>query len=65
MSEEKKVVEPQNQTEEKTNETVVEKAKEITFTQQQLDNIIKQRLDAEKAKHQRQVDEAKNKKKNF
>ena len=59
MSEEKKVVEPQNQTEEKTNETVVEKAKEITFTQQQLDNIIKQRLDAEKAKHQRQVDEAK------
>ena len=59
MSEEKKVVEPQNQTEEKTNETVVEKAKEITFTQQQLDNIIKQRLDAEKAKHQRQIDEAK------
>ena len=41
MSEEQKVVEPQNQTEETNNEPVVEKAKEVVFTQQQLDNIIK------------------------
>ena len=32
---------------------------ENTFTQEQLDNIIKQRLEAEKAKQQRQIDELK------
>jgi len=37
----------------------VEKAKEMTFSQAQLDNIIKSRLDAEKSKHQRQLDEVK------
>ena len=52
MSEEQKVVEPQNQTEKTNNEPVVEKAKEVIFTQQQLDNIIKQRLDAEKKKNE-------------
>ena len=61
MSEETKVVEPQNQqTETKENtEVKVEKAKEMTFTQEQLDNIIKSRLESEKAKHQRQLDEVK------
>ena len=56
MSEETKVVEPQNQQTE-TNEPVVEKAPEVTFTQQQLDNIIKQRLDAEKKKSERLLEE--------
>ena len=60
MSEEKKIVESQNQTSESTTETPkVEKAKEMTFTQEQLDNIIKQRLESEKSKHQRQLDEVK------
>tara|TARA_R100000664_G_C2718481_1_gene112730 strand:- start:171 stop:878 length:708 start_codon:yes stop_codon:yes gene_type:complete len=61
MSEETKVVEPQNQQTE-TNENTevkVEKAKEMTFTQEQLDNIIKSRLESEKAKHQRQLDDVK------
>jgi hypothetical protein len=61
MSEENKVVEPQNQQAETTTapETVETKAKEMTFTQEQLDNIIKSRLDSEQKKHQRQLDEIK------
>tara|TARA_R100000353_G_C6482144_1_gene189484 strand:- start:281 stop:988 length:708 start_codon:yes stop_codon:yes gene_type:complete len=61
MSEETKAVEPQNQQTETTEnvETNVEKAKEMTFTQAQLDNIIKSRLEAEKAKHQKALDEQK------
>ena len=61
MSEETKVVEPQNQQTETTENTEVkvEKAKEMTFTQEQLDNIIKSRLESEKTKHQRQLDEVK------
>ena len=37
----------------------VEKPKEHTFTQAQLDNIIKSRLDAEQKKHQRTLEDAK------
>ena len=37
----------------------VEKPKEQTFNQAQLDNIIKSRLEAEHKKHQRTLDEAK------
>jgi hypothetical protein len=59
MSEENKVVEPQNQQAEATSETVETKAKEMTFTQEQLDNIIKSRLDSEQKKHQRMLDEMK------
>ena len=59
MSEENKVVEPQNQQAEATTETVETKAKEMTFTQEQLDNIIKSRLDSEQKKHQRMLDEMK------
>ena len=60
MSEETKGVE--QTTENKQEETpVVEKAPEQTFTQAQLDNIIKSRLEAEKTKHQRQLDEQKKK----
>ena len=63
MSEENQVNQPKN-------DAVVEQAKETktdevktenTFTQEQLDNIIKQRLEAEKAKQQRQLDEIKKK----
>ena len=62
MSEETKVVEPTNQqTETEASEPVVEKAPEQTFTQQQLDNIIKQRLDAEKKKNERQLEETRKK----
>ena len=67
MSEETKVVEPQNQQTETTENTEVkvEKAKEMTFTQEQLDNIIKSRLESEKAKHQRQLDEVKKQEEDF
>ena len=63
MSEENQVNQPKN-------DAVVEQAKETktdevktenAFTQEQLDNIIKQRLEAEKAKQQRQLDEIKKK----
>jgi exonuclease VII large subunit len=59
MSEETKVVEPQTQPEqtETPTEPVVEKAKEMVFSQEQLDNIIKQRLDAEKKKNERVLEE--------
>ena len=61
MSEETKVVEPQTQPTETQTETTqtpeVEKAKEMVFTQQQLDNIIKSRLDAEKNKYEKKLQE--------
>ena len=46
-------------TETPTEEAKVEATKEQTFTQAQLDNIIKSRLDAEQKKHQRTLDDAK------
>ena len=58
MSEEQKVVAPETQQKEEP-KVEVEKAKEMTFTQAQLDNIIKSRLDAEQKKHQRMLDDAK------
>jgi len=64
MSEENKVVEPQNQQAESTTapETVeVEKAKETLFNQDQVNNIVQQRLDAEKKKQQRMFEEMKKK----
>jgi len=60
MSEEQKTVAPATQETPKEEPTVeVTKAKEMTFTQDQLDNIIKSRLDAEQKKHQRMLDDAK------
>ena len=59
MSEEQKTVEQTTETNQET--PVVEKAPEQTFTQAQLDNKIKSRLEAEKTKHQRQLDEKKKK----
>jgi len=63
MSEENQVNQPKNDAvEEQAKETQTDEVKtENTFTQQQVDNIIKQRLDAEKAKQQRQLDELKKK----
>ena len=59
MSEEQNTVEQTTETNQET--PVVETAPEQTFTQAQLDNIIKSRLEAEKTKHQRQLDEQKKK----
>ena len=61
MSEETKVVEPQNQTQEKPQEvnTEVQTPQQKTFSQEDLDRIIKQRLEAEKAKNQRALDDIK------
>ena len=60
MSEEQtKAVTPEATTPTEGPKVEVEKAKEMTFNQAQLDNIIKSRLDAEKSKHQRQLDEVK------
>ena len=60
MSEEQtKAVTPEVTTPTEAPKVEVEKAKEMTFSQAQLDNIIKSRLDAEKSKHQRQLDEVK------
>ena len=60
MSEEQKVVAPETQQKEEP-KVEVEKAKEMTFTQAQLDNIIKSRLEAEQRKHQRTLEDTKKK----
>ena len=60
MSEEQKVVAPETQQKEEP-KVEVEKAKEMTFTQAQLDNIIKSRLEAEQRKHQRTQEDTKKK----
>ena len=60
MSQEQKVVAPETQQKEEP-KVEVEKAKEMTFTQAQLDNIIKSRLESEQRKHQKTLEEAKKK----
>ena len=61
MSDDKQVNQPQNDVQEaEVKQTQTDETKQSnTFTQEQLDNIIKQRLEAEKAKQQRQIDELK------
>jgi len=61
MSDDKKVNQPQKDVQEaEVKQTQTDETKQSnTFTQEQLDNIIKQRLEAEKAKQQRQIDELK------
>ena len=63
MSDDKQVNQPQNDVQEaEVKQTQTDETKQSnTFTQEQLDNIIKQRLEAEKAKHQRMLDETKKK----
>jgi cell division ATPase FtsA len=59
MTQETEVVQPKNEQTETLKVEEVEKAKEQTFNQSQLDNIIKSRLEAEQKKHQRTLDDAK------
>ena len=62
MSQETEVVQPKNEQVEKQEEVKTEAPKEQTFTQDQLDNIIKTRLEAEKTKAQKMLDEEAKKK---
>ena len=58
MSEETKAVAPETQqTETPKEEVKVEETKQNTFTQEQLDNIIKARLEAEKSKYEKKLQE--------
>ena len=58
MTQETEVVQPKNeQTEAPKEEVKVETPKQQTFTQEQLDNIIKTRLDAEQRKHDKKLQE--------
>ena len=58
MSEETKVVAPETATEtQETNTEVKAEIKSNTFTQEQLDNIIKSRLEAEQRKYEKKLQE--------
>ena len=63
MSEEQKVNQPQNDAQEVVaKETKTDEPKQTTtFNQEDVDRIVKQRLEAEKAKHQRKIDETRKK----
>ena len=64
MSEDTKVNQPQNdaqEVEKKETKTEENKTNQAQFSQEDLDRIIKQRLESEKAKTQRMLDEAKKK----
>jgi len=62
MTQETEVVQPINEQAEIKEEVKVDAPKQQTFTQEQLDNIIKTRLDAEKSKVQKLLQEEENKK---
>ena len=57
MSEETKAVAPETQQNETNEEVKVDAPKQNTFTQEQLDNIIKSRLEAEKNKYEKKLQE--------
>ena len=61
MSDDKQVNQPKNDVQEaEVKETKTDEVKpSTTFNQEDVDRIVKQRLEAEKSKHQRQLDEAK------
>ena len=63
MSEEQTNVAPEVATETPKEEVKVEETKQNTFTQEQLDNIIKARLEAEKSKYEKNCKKKKNKNK--
>ncbi len=66
MTQETEVVQPINEQAEAPKEEVkVDAPKQQTFTQEQLDNIIKTRLDAEKVKFKSYFKKKKTKKQNF
>jgi len=62
MSQDTEVVQPKNEQVETKEEVKTEAPKEQTFTQEQLDNIIKTRLEAEKTKAQKMLEEEARKK---
>jgi hypothetical protein len=62
MTQETEVVQPKNEQVEIKEEVKTETPKEQVFTQEQLDNIIKTRLEAEKNKVQKLLQEEENKK---
>ncbi len=57
MSEETKAVAPETQQNETNEEVKVDAPKQNTFTQEQLDNIIKSRLEAEQRKYEKKLQE--------
>ena len=61
MSDDKQVNQPKNDVQEaEVKETKTDETKpNTTFNQEDVDRIVKQRLEAEKSKHQRQLDEVK------
>ena len=62
MSEETKVSQPQNDVQEaEVKQTQTDEKPKQSFNQEDVDRIVKQRLEAEKAKHQRMLDEQKKK----
>ncbi len=62
MTQETEVVQPTNEQVEKKEEVKVETPKQQTFTQEQLDNIIKTRLEAEQRKTQKILEAEESKK---
>ena len=59
MSEDNKVNQPQNDVQEaEVKQTQTDEKPTPTFNQEDVDRIVKQRLEAEKSKHQRMLDEA-------
>ena len=60
MSDDKQVNQPKNDVQEaEVKQTQTDEKPTTTFNQEDVDRIVKQRLEAEKSKHQRMLDEAK------
>ena len=60
MSDDKQVNQPKNDVQEaEVKQTQTDEKPTLTFNQEDVDRIVKQRLEAEKSKHQRMLDEAK------
>ena len=57
MTQETEVVQPTNEQAETKEEVKVETTEQKTFTQEQIDNIIKTRLEAEKSKYEKKLQE--------
>ena len=57
MTQETEVVQPTNEQAETKEEVKVETPEQKTFTQEQIDNIIKTRLEAEKSKYEKKLQE--------
>jgi hypothetical protein len=62
MTQETEAVQPNNEQAETKEEVKVETPEQKTFTQEQIDNIIKTRLEAEKSKYEKKLQEEENQK---